>query len=62
MAPASLEIYLALMEKQAARLRAITPHINDSKAQEECRQLAKEAEDEAQNIRQQLEELGAEDV
>jgi hypothetical protein len=49
------------MEKLATRLRRIALHIADLKAQEECRQVAQEAEDEVQSIRQQLEELGADD-
>jgi hypothetical protein len=59
---ATLKDQLVLMERHAARLRAIVPHIADPKAQEECRQLAQEAEDETQSIRQQLEELGVDDA
>lgn len=55
---ATLENQLVLMERHATRLRAIAPHIADRQAQDGCRQLAQEAEDEAQSIRQQLEELG----
>jgi hypothetical protein len=59
---ATLENQLVLMERHATRLRAIAPHIADRHAQEDCRQLAQEAEDEAQSIRQQLEELGVDDA
>jgi hypothetical protein len=59
---AALESQLVLMERHATRLRAVAQHIADRQAQEDCRQIAQEAEDEAQSIRQQLEELGADDL
>jgi hypothetical protein len=59
---ATLENQLVLMERHAAHLRALAQHIADPHGQENLRQLAQEAEDEAQSIRQQLEELGEDDV
>ncbi len=58
---ATLQVHLALAEKQAERLFALAPRVTDPQARKECQQLAKEAENQAAEIREQIQPLEGEE-
>jgi hypothetical protein len=58
---ATLRVHLSFAEKQAERLLALAPRITDPQARRECQQLAKEAENQAAEIREQIQQLEGEE-
>ncbi len=54
---ATLEVHLALLEKQAERLLAIAQHIEEPSVKQECLEVAREAEEEARTVREQIAQL-----
>jgi hypothetical protein len=57
---AALELHLEFAENQAERLFAIAAQMKDPKAKQDCVDLAKEAEAEAAQVRERIQELQGE--
>ena len=57
---AALELHLEFAENQAERLFAIAAQMKDPKAKQACLDLATEAETEAAQIRERIQELQGE--
>lgn len=54
---ATLKIDVEFMENHAERLFALVPHITDTKAKQDCLELAKEIEAKTAEMRARVDEL-----
>jgi protein-arginine kinase activator protein McsA len=59
---ATLQVHLAFAETQSERLLALAQRITDPQVRKECQQLAKEAENQAAEIRDQIQQLEGEEL